>query len=159
MGDVPKPRSPSMCHNRRHAFPRVSDYFVMQDVATETCYLHVSILHTGASWMRLSHIVCFLQVAWPIIRPDFIKVFDALWHMDTRSLHAINQALLILLHKDFMPISLIHILGKLLSKVLANQLAPRLGELVHISQSAFIKRSLIHNNFRFIQLAGPGRSS
>jgi hypothetical protein len=39
----------------------------------------------------------FLQVAWPVIYIDIIRVFDALWHLDTRNLHAVNQALLVLL--------------------------------------------------------------
>jgi hypothetical protein len=52
---------------------------------------------------------------------------------DTRSLHVINHA------EDFRLISLIHVVGKLISKALANRLAPRLGELAHPSQSAFIK--------------------
>jgi hypothetical protein len=82
-----------------------------------------------------------------------------LWHSDTRNLHAIKQALLVLLPKspevctikDFRPISLIHMVGKLLSKALANRLAPKLGELIHPSQSAFIKGCMIHDNFCFVQ--------
>jgi hypothetical protein len=46
---------------------------------------------------------------------------------------------------------LIHMVGKLLSKVLANRLAPKLGELIHHSQSAFIKGRMIHDSFRFVQ--------
>jgi hypothetical protein len=38
-----------------------------------------------------------------------------------------------------MPITLIHLIGKLITKVLANHLAPKLSNLVHCSQSAFIK--------------------
>jgi hypothetical protein len=101
----------------------------------------------------------FLQVAMPIIRADFMQVFDALRHLDTRNLHTINQALLVLLPKfpkacvvkDIMLISLIHIVGELLSKALANQLAPRLGELIHPSQSKFIKGHMIHDSFCFVQ--------
>jgi hypothetical protein len=69
------------------------------------------------------------------------------WDMETRSFHAINEALMTLLSKkvevvslkDFRPISLIHIIGKLFSKVLTNILAPKLDTLVHQSQSVFIK--------------------
>lgn len=103
----------------------------------------------------------FLQVTWEIIRPDIMVAFDALWHKDGRSLHSINDAILILLPKsaeapsitDYRPISLIHCLGKLFSKVLANRLAPKLQDLVHISQSAFIKGRSIHDNFRFVHKA------
>jgi hypothetical protein len=65
----------------------------------------------------------------------------------THGFHAINEALLTLLSKkaeamslnDYRPISLIHIIGKLFSKILANRLAPMLDSLVHHSQRAFIK--------------------
>jgi hypothetical protein len=51
----------------------------------------------------------------------------------------VNVALMVLLPKtaeassikDYRPISLIHIMGKLFSKVLANILAPKLAELVY----------------------------
>jgi hypothetical protein len=64
-----------------------------------------------------------------------------------RNLHKVNEALLTLLPKsskavgmrDYRPISLIRTIGRLISKVLANRLAPRLHELVHHAQSAFIK--------------------
>jgi hypothetical protein len=81
--------------------------------------------------------------------------FDSFWHLDARNLHSVNEALLTLLPKsaealtvkDYRPILLIHIVGKLLSKVLANRLAPKLAGLVHISQSAFIKGRFIQDNF------------
>jgi hypothetical protein len=43
------------------------------------------------------------------------------------------------------------VVGKLLSKALPNRLAPRLGELVHPSQSSFIKGHMVHDNFSFVQ--------
>jgi hypothetical protein len=52
--------------------------------------------------------------------------------------------------KDYCPISLIHTVGKLLSKVVANQLAPKLNELVHISQSVFIQSCFIQDNFKLV---------
>jgi hypothetical protein len=67
----------------------------------------------------------FLQQTWDIIRPELMKAFDAFWHMDIGSFHSINEALMVLLPKksgatticEFQPISFIHILGKLFSKV------------------------------------------
>jgi hypothetical protein len=67
--------------------------------------------------------------------------FDAFWHLDTRGFHNINEAIMTLLPKsaeakgiwDYHPISLIHMVGKLFSKVLANRFALKLNELVHIS--------------------------
>jgi hypothetical protein len=84
--------------------------------------------------------------------------FDAFWHSDMRKLHDVNGALLVLLPKssdafdikDYWPISLTHLMGKLISKVLSNTVTGHLEELVHQSQSAFIKGRNIHDNFRFI---------
>jgi hypothetical protein len=79
--------------------------------------------------------------------------------MDTWNFHDVNGALMVLLPKtteasvikDFHPISLIHIVGKLFSKVLVNRLMPKLANLVHPSQSAFIKHRFIQDNFKFVQ--------
>jgi hypothetical protein len=81
--------------------------------------------------------------------------FDAFWHLNTRKFHAINEAIMVLLPKspnavtirDYRPISLIHVLGKLFSKVFANCLAPWLDELIHVAQSV----CYIQDNFRYIQ--------
>jgi hypothetical protein len=53
--------------------------------------------------------------------------------------------------KDFRPISLVHSFAKLITKTLANRLAPRLGELVSPNQSAFIKGGFIQDNFMLVQ--------
>jgi hypothetical protein len=101
----------------------------------------------------------FLQLAWSIIRLDAMAVFDAFWYHDMRNVHNVNRALMTLLPKsseadalkDYRPISLIHLISKLMSKVLANHLAQRLNELVHPSQCAFIRGRLLHDSFRFVQ--------
>jgi hypothetical protein len=100
----------------------------------------------------------FLQVAWDNIRPDLMAALDAFWWQDTRDLHATNEALMILLPKsadaeamkDYRLISLIHVVGKLIYKLLANRLALRIGSLVHGTQCAFIKGRSIHENFKFM---------
>jgi hypothetical protein len=53
--------------------------------------------------------------------------------------------------KDYRLISPIHMIGKLISKILANRFALRLGSLVHSSQSAFVNGRSIHDSFWFIQ--------
>jgi hypothetical protein len=103
----------------------------------------------------------FLQIAWLIIQADFMRAFDAFWHMDTRNFHSVNDAFMTLIPKstevvivvvkDFHPISLIHIVGKLFSKVLVVRLAPNLATLVHLNQSAFNKGRVIHDNLKFVQ--------
>jgi hypothetical protein len=64
------------------------------------------------------------------------------------SLHEVNGGIMVLLPKtteatnlkQFWSISLIHSMGKLISRLLANRLTPSLSELVHPSQSAFVKK-------------------
>jgi hypothetical protein len=85
-----------------------------------------------------------------------MRAFDAIWCLDTRSFHSVNDAFMTLIPKsielvavkEFRPISLIHIVGKLFSKVLGARLAPNLVTLVHPSQSAF---KVIHDNFKYVQ--------
>jgi hypothetical protein len=84
-----------------------------------------------------------------------MQAVNTFWHMDTRKFHAINEVIMVLLPKtpdveaikDYRPISLIHVLGKLFSKVIANRLAPRLNELIHITHSVFVKGRYIQDNF------------
>jgi hypothetical protein len=101
----------------------------------------------------------FLQSCWDIIRPDLMVAFDAFWRPDTRNFQDANEALLTL-HpksqeseslKDYRPISMIHILRKLFSKVLTNRLTPRLSALIYPAQSAFIKGRHIQDSFRVVQ--------
>ena len=71
----------------------------------------------------------------------------------------LNSANIVLLPKkaeslritDFRPISLIHSIAKIFSKLLANRLAPHLNSLVSNCQSAFIKKRSIQNNFLYVQ--------
>jgi hypothetical protein len=44
-----------------------------------------------------------------------------------------------------------HSFANLISKLLANWLAPVLGKLISFNQNAFIKRRYIHDNFIFVQ--------
>jgi hypothetical protein len=53
--------------------------------------------------------------------------------------------------RDYMPISLIHIVDKPFSKVLASRLAPHLDKMISINQSAFVKDRYIQDNFRLVQ--------
>jgi hypothetical protein len=82
-------------------------------------------------------------------------------NVDNRSMAKLNNALIVLLPKkvgatspgDFRPITMIHSFAKLVSKILALRLAPRLGELVAKNQNAFIKDQTIHDNLKYIQRA------
>ena len=103
----------------------------------------------------------FYKTAWPIIKADIIRAFNAFWARDFRSLNLLNEAFMILLRKkdtpevikDYRPISLIHSFSKLVAKCLANRLAKFLNSLVSPNQSTFIRGRSIHDNFRSVQLA------
>ena len=53
--------------------------------------------------------------------------------------------------KDFRPISLMHSIGKIVCKLLANRLAPLLHRIVPHLQSAFIKNRSIQDNFLYVK--------
>jgi len=89
----------------------------------------------------------FYKKAWEVVGPDVVRMFGALWDMDFRSFHHVNEAVMVLLHKnqqpeglkDYRPISLIHSIGKLFAKGLAMRLAPHMPQIVKANQSAFIR--------------------
>jgi hypothetical protein len=71
----------------------------------------------------------------------------------------LNTANIILLLKKeksesisgYHPISLVHSIAKIFSKILASKLAPLLAEMVSSNQSAFVKKRCIHDNFIMVQ--------
>lgn len=102
----------------------------------------------------------FNKVTWPVIKVQVVNAFNQLWSLDARSSYLLNDALMVLLHKnsepttlkDYRPISLMHSFSKLLSKCLARRLAPFLTTIVRNNQSAFIKGRCIQDNFRTVSL-------
>lgn len=53
--------------------------------------------------------------------------------------------------EDYRPISLIHSAAKILGKLLANRVAPKLQDIISVSQSAFLKGRCIQDNFLYVQ--------
>ena len=90
----------------------------------------------------------FFKSCWEIVKSDVVAVI-ALFVMNSQGFDLLNSANIILLPKkpdarrvtDYKPISLIHSIAKLFSKILANRLAPLLDSLVSKWQSAFIKKA------------------
>lgn len=76
----------------------------------------------------------FYKKCWPIIRTDLIQALQAFHSLKTRKIELINQANIVLLPKkagaallsEFRPISLINSVAKIVTKILADRLAPRL---------------------------------
>jgi retron-type reverse transcriptase len=52
---------------------------------------------------------------------------------------------------DFRPISLIHVIPKIIAKAMARRLSPKMDNIVSRSQSAFIKTRTIHDNFMYVR--------
>ena len=101
----------------------------------------------------------FFKACWNIINFYLHAALNQLHKMDSRGLARINKALIVLIPKkqgadvlaDFRPISLIHSIIKIFSKLLASRVAPKLNELVDQCQSAFIKKRCIQENFLHVQ--------
>lgn len=103
----------------------------------------------------------FYKLIWPTIKPEIMAVIQAFAHTDNRSMSRLNNALIVLLPKkvgaaslgDFWPITMIHSFAKLVSKILALCLAPRMDEIITKNQNAFIRNRNIQDNFKYIQQA------
>jgi hypothetical protein len=71
----------------------------------------------------------------------------------------INAANIVLLPKtsdalslfEYRPISLINSVAKIITKILANRLAPHMNSLVSNAQNTFVKKRFIHDNFIYAQ--------
>jgi hypothetical protein len=78
--------------------------------------------------------------------------------MNGADFRLLNSANIVLIPKkpdaltvgDYRPISLIHNIAKIFSKLLANRLAPLLNTLISKSQSAFIQKRCIQDNFLYV---------
>ena len=101
----------------------------------------------------------FYKTCWPIIKEDIMAAISAIWSRKLVNFGTLNSAYITLLPKkedadqpkDFRPISLVHSFAKLVTKLLANRLAPKLQEMVSPVQSAFIKGRFIQDNFMLVQ--------
>jgi hypothetical protein len=94
-----------------------------------------------------------------VIKDDFLEAFQHFYNMNNQGLHLLNNAYVVLIPKkknplrasDYRPISLMHSFAKMVSKLLANMLAPELDHLISANQTSFIKNRSIHENFIFVQ--------
>jgi hypothetical protein len=101
----------------------------------------------------------FYQKAWSTIKADIMAAILKLFVGDGRGFGRLNQVLITLIPKkpdalrvgDYRPISLVHSFSKLFSKLLANRLRFRLGDIVNSNQSAFTKGRCLHDNFLLVR--------
>jgi len=96
-----------------------------------------------------------------LIRLEVMEAIQAFTQHETRSMHRLNNALIVLLPKkvgasppgDFRPITMVHSFAKLVSKLMALRLAPQLQHIIAKNQNAFIRNITIHDNFKYVQRA------
>jgi hypothetical protein len=101
----------------------------------------------------------FFKKCWGTIKNDIMAVIDRFGELHVHGFHWLNSANIALLPKkegaeevsDFRPISLIHAIAKIITKMLATRLAPFMNELISNAQSAFIKKQSIHDNFLYVK--------
>jgi mannosylglycoprotein endo-beta-mannosidase len=101
----------------------------------------------------------FYRCCWSVLRTDVIAALCAIWLGRDQDFDWLNEALITLLPKkegtidlkDFRPVSLVHSFARLLTKILARRLAPRMDELMDGNQTAFIRGRCIQDNFLLVQ--------
>jgi hypothetical protein len=98
----------------------------------------------------------FYKSCWPIIKVDLMAALVFLHQGDKRILELMNSAYLTLILKKSEALEakdyrLVHSFANLVTKILANRLAPQLNTLVATNQSAFTRGRCIHDNFMLVQ--------
>lgn len=96
----------------------------------------------------------FLHTYWPSLKEEIMNVVQG-FYQNQLNLEEINKANVVMISKikspatvnEFWPISVINLLPKLLSKILANRLRSRLLDLISTNQTAFIHDRQITKNF------------
>jgi hypothetical protein len=101
----------------------------------------------------------FFRTCWDVIKENLHAAMNQLYLLDRRDLKRINTSLIALIPKlqgtddlkNFRPISLIHSVIKIFSKILVSHLAPKLEDLIESCQSAFVKHRCIQENYFYVQ--------
>ncbi|WVZ59075.1 LOW QUALITY PROTEIN: hypothetical protein U9M48_009276 [Paspalum notatum var. saurae] len=101
----------------------------------------------------------FYRSCWPVIKADLMAVMNSLHSQRFLNFDLLNRANIILLPKydgtdsvsSYRPISLIHSVAKLFTKLLSLRLASSMRDIISRSQTAFIKGRSIHDNFLYVR--------
>jgi hypothetical protein len=99
----------------------------------------------------------FFKACWNTIKVDIMADVNKYSNLHTNNLHWLNSANIALIPKkegakevtDFCPISLIHAIAKIISKMMAARLATHMNKLVSNAQGAFINKRSNHYNFLY----------
>jgi hypothetical protein len=101
----------------------------------------------------------FYKDCFEVIREDLSKAINDFYHHKCKCLYLVNEANIVLLPKRenpdridlFRPINLINSCMKIITKIMATRLTPRMNEIVSTTQNAFIQKRSIHDNFLYVQ--------
>uniref|UniRef100_A0A453BXD1 Reverse transcriptase domain-containing protein n=2 Tax=Aegilops tauschii subsp. strangulata TaxID=200361 RepID=A0A453BXD1_AEGTS len=88
-----------------------------------------------------------------------MAVFDSFYRLADGNFAELNTAMIALLPKkdgatrisDFRPISLIHSVAKLITKVLSMRLATVIDRIISPAQTAFQRKKCIHDSYLYVQ--------
>jgi hypothetical protein len=103
------------------------------------------------------YIGAFFNVCWDVIKNDLTNAITEIFALRAGCWSLLNSANTVLLPKkdgaqciaDYHPISIMHSVAKLLAKIMANRLAPKMDNLISRSHSAFMKGRSIQDNFQY----------
>ncbi|EHK62697.1 hypothetical protein M3S_J81, partial [Sorghum bicolor] len=103
--------------------------------------------------------MAFYLACWDLVKHELMSVIQNFYDLRSNNLALLNTANIILVPKkegaerigDYRPISLIHSIAKIITKILALRLQPYMNRLVSSNQSAFIKTRAIHDNFMYVR--------
>jgi hypothetical protein len=92
-----------------------------------------------------------------------MKVISLFSNLHSENFHWVNSINIVFIPKkevaesvtDYRPISLIHVVAKIVAKMMATHLAPFMNSLVSRAQSVFIKMRSIHDNYGQDWLLAP----
>lgn len=101
----------------------------------------------------------FFRSFWQIIKEDVMQAFNQFYNLASSNFGLLNSAIVALIPKkdganginDYRPISLIHSIAKLVSKVLSIRLAPIVQRIISPAQTAFLKTRCLHDSFVYVQ--------
>lgn len=88
-----------------------------------------------------------------------MSAINYFYHQHSQHFKTLNSTHICLIPKKadartitgYRPISLLHSIAKIISKLLANRLVENLNDIISGYQNAFIKRRSIHDNFLYTQ--------
>jgi hypothetical protein len=94
-----------------------------------------------------------------LIKQDLLQAVQYFFTLNQQVLHFLNQAFIVLILKkthphrvsEYRPISLTHTFAKVVTKILANRLAPVLPSLIFHNHTIFIQKRCIHDSFIYAQ--------